>query len=84
MGSGCVWEVRYERGGQGGTHVLEHGLHECNGNFGLLNEVVLGVLDFEASLFLSCGAGVLEATTDVSRRRGADTMYGPLLGSIKF
>jgi hypothetical protein len=52
-------EARCSRGGEG-THVLQHGLHKGDSDLGLLDEVVLGVLDLETGVFLLCGACTLE------------------------
>jgi hypothetical protein len=27
------------------SYIVEYGFHECNSNFGLLHEIILGVLD---------------------------------------
>jgi len=43
------------------TYVLQHGLHQRDGNFCLLHEVVFGVLHFEAGVFLFCRAGAFQA-----------------------
>ena len=50
------------RAGLDRTYVLQDGLHERDGDLGLLNEVVLRVLDFEAGVFLLGRACVLQAT----------------------
>lgn len=43
------------------TYVIEHGLHESNGDLGLLHEVILRILDFKTSMLLFGGCGVLQA-----------------------
>lgn len=46
------------------AYVFEHGFHECNGNFCLLDEVILRILDFESGVFLSLRACILEPGKD--------------------
>lgn len=55
---GSVW------GGRRVTHVVEDSLHEGDGDFGLLHQVVLCVLDLDAGGLLLCRASVLQASND--------------------
>ena len=43
------------------AYVLEHGLHQSYGDLGLLDEIVFGVLYFDARGFLLGRAGVLQS-----------------------
>jgi hypothetical protein len=54
-----------------GNHVFEHCVHECDGDLGLLNEVVFCVLNFQPSMLLFLRAGVLETDS-----RSASTHQG--------
>ena len=66
------------------AYVLEDGLHESNGNLGLLYQVVFSILDFDACCLLLLRVGVLQSAHTMSVIReclqGDD---GRLLGSIK-
>lgn len=42
------------------THVLKHGLHECDSNFSLLYEIIFGVLYLQTGLLLLRWACCLE------------------------
>ena len=49
------------------TYILENSLHEGNGNFSLLYEVILRILNFKASMLLpGCGSGLEAVDTAVS------------------
>lgn len=45
------------------TYVLKNGLHQRDCNFGLLNEVVFGVLDFKTGVLLLRWACTFQAIT---------------------
>lgn len=45
------------------VHIFKDSLHECDGDFGLLNEVIFRILNFKPGLFLFLRAGVLKAVT---------------------
>lgn len=43
------------------AYILENRLHHADCNFGLLDQVILGILDLEATLLLASGACRFEA-----------------------
>ena len=46
---------------RGTTHVLENSLHEADGGLGVLDKLVLGLLDMETGLLLLGWGGALQA-----------------------
>jgi len=62
IGSGCE-KVKYrtkEAIENYKTDILEDSFHQGDSNFGLLNEVVLRILDLKTSMFLPCWTSILE------------------------
>lgn len=44
------------------THIFKDGFHKRDGDFGLLDKVILGILNFEACMLLFRRVGILQAT----------------------
>lgn len=69
------------------TYVIEHGLHESDGDLGLLHEIILRILDFKTSMLLFGGCGILQAiksqVVSINMGSGRES-YIRLLSRIQF